>query len=297
MLKTFKRILLSIAIICSAITPLHATSYVLPESGDLIGELKTVYANSGETLDEVGRRFDIGFNEMTRANPRIDPTVRLFGTNKVVIPAQFILPLGPRKGIVINLAELRLYYYPLDDNVVITEPVGIGRKGWNTPIGTTTIVRKQLAPVWRPTVNVRVEAAKNGTPIPSAFPPGPNNPLGKYVLRLGWPTYLIHGTNRPEGVGARVSAGCIRMLPEDIEGLYQLVKVGTPVRVVNAPYKLGWQDGHWYLEVHKPLKAEKEPLIDQIKQQLTNEAGGVSINWRTIERSVKVMSGTPVSIS
>lgn len=276
-------------------TMLNATSYVLPLSGNVVGDIQTVYAKRGETLGEVGRRFDIGINEMKRANPRIDPAVRLFSTVRVIIPSKFILPDAPRKGIVINLAELRLYYYPENDNVVITEPVGIGRKGWNTPVGKTSVVAKQLAPVWRPTRNVRIEAAKNGTPIPAAFPPGPNNPLGRYVLRLGWPTYLIHGTNRPAGVGARVSAGCIRMLPEDIEALYQSIAVGTPVTVLNDPVKYGNDGSHQYIEVHKPLSKDTHQDYVTIKDRIEKKSIA-KINWNKVKQAVTAMTGTPVVI-
>ncbi len=278
--------------------PVGATSFTLPTSGNLVGELKYVDAKSGETLPDVGRRFDIGYNEIIKANPKIDPLRQLFGGTKVLIPSQFILPDTKKEGIVINLAELRLYYYPPDENIVVTEPVGIGREGWNTPIGQTQVVSKQVDPVWRPTPNVRAEAAKNGTPIPSYFPPGINNPLGKYVLRLGWPTYLIHGTNRPEGVGARVSAGCIRMLPDDVEYLYKAVKVGTKVTVINESVKVGRDDNKIYLETHPQLKGAPNPSKDLQKvKMLISKYGSKRVNWKHVNNILEQANGIPEPIA
>lgn len=211
--------------------PLSAATYVLPTQGNSVGEIQYTQPEGGETLDEIGRRFGMGYQEMVQANPQVDPVRPLSPQSRIKIPSRLQLPAGPRRGIVIDLHQFRLFFYPSQDNVVITYPVGIGQQGWETPVGETRVVKKERDPVWRPTPNVRAEAAKNGTPIPNAFPPGPDNPLGRHVLRLGWPTYLIHGTNRAEGVGTRVSAGCIRMLPRDIAHLYELVPVGTPVRV------------------------------------------------------------------
>lgn len=211
--------------------------YVLPESGNTVGEFQVAFSEFGETIDEVGRRFNIGYYEMVRANPGVDAKYPLAANTRLIIPSRFTLPNVPQKGIVINLAEYRLYYFPQDENVVITYPVGIGKEGWETPLGLTKIVSKEVNPTWRPTKKLQKAAENIGAPIPGEFPPGPYNPLGKYVLRLGWPTILIHGSNRVDGIGAKVSAGCIRMLPEDIDHLYSLVSVGTAVRVINASGK------------------------------------------------------------
>jgi L,D-transpeptidase ErfK/SrfK len=275
----------------------HATTFVLPIEGNLIGKLKTVEARTGETLTEVGRRFDIGHNEIIKANPRISPLHQLFGGTKVLIPEQYILPSAPREGIVINLAELRLYYYPKGQNVVVTEPVGIGREGWNTPIGVTKIIAKQIDPVWRPTPSVRTEAAKNGTPIPSIFPPGKHNPLGKYVLRLGWPTYLIHGTNRPEGVGARVSAGCIRMLPEDVEYLFNNVPIGTKVTVINQPIKVGNNGNNYYIEAHPFLKEQaKLDKSKYLKELLAKYPSNINLSDSKLSQIISQASGYPIRV-
>lgn len=216
-----------------------AAVYVIPSKGNVIGKVQRTSSEVNETIEDVGRRFGIGYYEMVRANPHADARHSLIAGSSLVIPSQFVLPSVPREGIVINLAEYRLYYYPPGENVVMTFPVGIGKKGWSTPVGVTKVTTKVTHPTWRPTPKV-LEAAENmGAPLPDAFPPGPNNPLGNYALRLGWPTFLIHGTNRVEGIGTRVSAGCIRMLPDDIEYLFHNVKVGTKVRIINIPVKTG----------------------------------------------------------
>ncbi len=214
-----------------------AATFVIPADGSVVGEVQYINADVGETLGDVGIRYGIGYYEMTRANPQVDPVIPLPMRASILIPSRFKLPQGPHRGIVINLAEYRLYYFPENDNVVMTYPVGVGRKGWNTPLGVTTVIAKERDPVWRPTAKLQAEGAKHGQIVPEAFPGGSGNPLGRYVMRLGWPTYLIHGTNRTDSIGMRVSAGCVRMLPDDIEYLFNRVPVGTSVRIVNQPLK------------------------------------------------------------
>lgn len=270
----------------------HATILVLPESGDVVGELKYARSEIGDTIDEVGRRFNIGYYEMVRANPHADPIHPLAAHTALIIPSQFILPHVRRSGIIINLAEYRLYYFPTDENVVITFPVGIGKEGWNTPLGLTKITAKVANPVWRPTAKLLAAADKIGAPIPAYFPPGPNNPLGKHVLRLGWPTFLIHGTNRVDGVGARVSAGCIRMLPDDIEYLFSVVAVGTPVRIINEPVKIGREKNNIYLQMHPLLIEQKNKKLQTILEKKL-EAMNIK-NWstnKTIQNELAYPSG------
>lgn len=213
-----------------------ATTLVIPPQGNVVGTIEYAYPDPGETLADVGVRYDIGYQEMVKANPKIDSVGILSPQERLLIPSQFILPQVPRHGLVINLSDYRLYFFPENDNVVMTYPVGIGRKGWGTPCGLTKITAKQVNPTWHPTASVQAYAAKHGVLMPDVFPPGSGNPLGNHVLRLGWPTYLIHGSNSDGGIGERVSAGCIRMLPDDIEYLFDLVKVGTPVRIVKKSH-------------------------------------------------------------
>ncbi|CDZ78240.1 putative L,D-transpeptidase YnhG precursor [Legionella massiliensis] len=272
-------------------------TFVLPTKGDLVGELQYANPEIGETLSDVGIRYDIGYDEMVRANPRVDPERPLSTEVRLLIPSRFILPAAPRKGLVINLAEYRLYYYPPDDNVVITMPVGIGREGWTTPIGLTKVIAKQRDPVWRPTDNVMAAAEKKGMPIPNAFPPGEGNPLGRHILRLGWSTYLIHGTNRRDGVGTRISAGCIRMMPEDIEYLYDLVAVGTPVRVVNAPVKIGRSGGALYMQVHPALIEQKNTDLTKIAQEQLAMMRVARINNKLLNQELSYPTGLAKKIS
>lgn len=244
-----------------------ATTWVISEGDDLVGEVQYSSPEIGETLDEVGKRFNMGHNEMVRANPQVDAVRPLSPNTKVIIPSQYLLPKGLRKGIVINLSEYRLYYFPMDENVVLTFPVGIGRAGWNTPLGETKVIAKEINPIWRPTSKIQSEAKKNGVLLPEVFPAGIDNPLGKYALRLNWPAILIHGTNGASRIGDRVSAGCIRMLPEDIEQLYSIVPVGTIVNVINQPVKIGTHDQSLLMQLY-PLIDEHEPMnLESILQQ------------------------------
>ncbi len=213
---------------------LHGTSAVIleiPLEGNLVGEVEYASPEPGETLSEVGLRYDIGYEEMVKANPGIDQTHPLSQQLRLLIPSRFTLPSGPRHGLVIQKSAYRLFYFPETEDLVMTYPVGIGRKGWETPLGKTSIIAKQTNPTWRPSAHLQEEALKNGQMLPAEFPSNKENPLGQQVLRLGWPTYLIHGSPHPEGIGRPISAGCIRMLEEDMASLFSEVHVGTSVRV------------------------------------------------------------------
>nr|WP_299240563.1 L,D-transpeptidase family protein [uncultured Halomonas sp.] len=217
--------------------------YLLPKNDDIVGQTTTVTAARDDTLLDLGLGNNVGYNAITQANP--DTSIWLPGEGtEVILPTRYILPPGPREGIVVNLAELRLYYYPParpgEPATVETYPIGIGRMDWKTPLGTTQITAKVEQPSWYPPQSVIAEHAENGDILPRVVPPGPDNPLGDYAIILGIPGYLIHGTNRPDGVGMRVSHGCIRMLSDDIENLIYRVPKGTTVRLINEPVKLGW---------------------------------------------------------
>ncbi|MDR4515577.1 L,D-transpeptidase family protein [Nitrosomonas sp.] len=231
-----------------------------PFRDDVVGSIQVVTARYEDTLSDIARRFNLGYEEIVAANPDVDPWLPGVGT-RIIIPTQFVLPAGPREGVVINLAAMRLFYFPkVEDGElqkVITHPVGIGRLQWKTPEGITRITVKDENPVWRPTPSIHKEYARNGNPLPAAVPPGPDNPMGTHVLRLAWPTYAIHGTNKPPSIGLRGSFGCIRMYPEDIVGLFNDVAVGTPVRVVNQPRLLGWRDNRLYIQTYPVLEDDK----------------------------------------
>jgi len=237
----------------------RAEIYELPPDGyDVIGALATITAREEDTLVDIARRHGLGYHDIVRANPGINVWVPGEGT-EVILPTRFVLPPGPRHGIVLNLPEYRLYYYPEPADgeaaYVMTYPISIGRMDWDTPLGATSVVSKVRNPSWYPPQSVRDEHAADGRPLPRIVPPGPQNPLGEFAMRLGLPGYLIHSTNRPAGVGMRVTHGCIRMFPEDIEFLFPNVDVKTSVRIINEPVKLGWFGNELVMEVHPVLKS------------------------------------------
>ncbi|HHA19369.1 MAG TPA: peptigoglycan-binding protein LysM, partial [Methylophaga sp.] len=237
------------------LTSSYATTFDLDdENTRVVGHNLVVYSHEEDTLLDIARQFDLGYSEIVNANPDVDPWLP-GGGQRVLVPNRFILPDAPKKGIVINLAEMRLYYYPKPQKgqrqQVITHPIGVGREGWTTPLGKTRITQKKKDPTWTPPASILAEHLEKGDPLPKVVPAGPDNPLGAYAMRLAMPGYLLHGTNRPYGVGLRVSHGCIRLFPEDIEHLFGIVPVNTPVEILYQPYKAALQDGLLYLEAHK----------------------------------------------
>jgi len=245
-----------------------AEVYDLPPAGnDVVGAVTVVIARDDDTLLDIARRHGLGYEDIVRANPGVDTWLPGAGT-EVVLPTRYVLPQGPRRGVVLNLAEYRMYYFPApqdgDTPVVMTYPISIGRMDWETPLGLTSIVAKVRQPSWYPPESIRDEHAAEGDPLPRVVPPGPKNPLGEYAMRLGLPGYLIHGTNRPAGVGMRVTHGCIRMFPEDIDYLFGRVDVNTPVRIVNDPVKVGWDGDELVIEVHPVLEvAMTDATVDE----------------------------------
>jgi L,D-transpeptidase ErfK/SrfK len=199
----------------------------------------------------------VGYEEILTANPGVDPWLPGVG-REVVVPTQFILPAAPHEGVVVNVAAMRIFYYPPhkkgEPQIVYTHPIGIGKVGWKTPEGTTKIVSRQKDPVWVVPKSVREEHAEDGEKLPAQVPAGPDNPLGQYAFHLGWPSYLIHGTNKPYGVGMRSSHGCIRLYPEDIAVFFDMIPIGTKVTVVNQPYLFGWRDGTLYLQAYTVME-------------------------------------------
>ena len=251
----------------------RAEVYVLPADGsDVIGAVSTVTARAEDTLLDIARRHGLGYEDIVLANPGVDVWLPGAGT-EVVLPTRYILPPGPRRGLVLNLAEYRMYYFPEPQGdqppVVMTYPMSIGRMDWATPVGRMRIVSKVENPAWYPPESVRKEHEADGTPLPRVVPPGPDNPLGKFAMRLTLPSYLIHGTNRPAGVGMRVTHGCIRMYPEDIEYLFGRVAVNTEVRIITEPVKLGWDGDRLVMEVHRSL--------DEAPMAVEETAAGMSV--------------------
>ena len=257
-----------------------AAEYSVPLRDEMFGAVQVISAHYEDTFVAFAQKYNVGYEALKRANPGVDPWLPGEGT-RVVIPTQFVLPHAPQRGIVVNIAELRLYYFPDDGpggasangkHRVVTYPISIGQLDWSTPLGTTKVTGKVLNPSWYPPQSIRDEHAARDDVLPRVVPPGPDNPLGSHALRLAIPSYLIHGTNMPSGIGMRVTHGCIRMFPWDIEALYKVVPIGTPVTIVNQPYKLGWTEQGLYLEAHPPLAKDAPKGTDEPSRTDTAEA-------------------------
>jgi len=308
---------ISVLVLSFALTAVRAEIFELPPAGfDVIGAVTTIRARQEDTLLDIARRHGLGYEDIVRANPGVNVWVPGEAT-QVVLPTRYVLPPGPRTGLVLNVAEYRLYYYPPqlpgEPAFVMTYPVSIGRMDWETPLGLTEIVSKVVNPSWYPPQSVRDEHAAEGDPLPTVVPPGPKNPLGRHAMRLGMPGYLIHGTNKPAGVGMRVSHGCVRMFPEDIEFLFDRVTTKTKVRIINAPIKFGWNGEELVMEVHPVLQAatsefdETLPIeeIPAVRDRLTTvtelfiaatlERSG-ELDWRLAEDVVGRSDGIPVAV-
>lgn len=280
------------------------------DTGDLLGVLQVTRAQYEDTFVDLARRFNVGFEELVRANPGVDPWLPGEG-REVVLPTQYLLPNAPREGVVINLAAMRLYFFaPVakgETPVVYSFPIGIGKVGMATPQGRTRITRMAKNPSWRPGPGVRAEYRANGEILPAVVKPGPDNPLGTRAMYLGWPAYLIHGTNKPAGIGLRSSAGCIRLFPEDVEFLYDMVKPGIPVTVVNQPFVFGWHRGELYMQAFDVLEddprnwqgAQRKLLSRNLAGRLRKElaAAGVEIDWQAVGQMSKTPRGIAVPVS
>lgn len=281
------------------VDPIDANTFFLSSSEQtIIGTPQIVFTKADDTFSDLARTYGLGYDELVAANPDIDPW--LPGENAaVLLPTQFILPKVPKRGVILNIATKRLFYFPEsgegEPQKVLTYPIGIGRVGWETPLGETTVIAKAKDPSWWVPASVRREHAEMGDPLPSVVPPGPDNPLGTRVLKLNMPGYLIHGTNQPYGVGMRVSHGCVRLYPENIEYLYTLVDIGEVVSIVNEPFQIGRAGDAMFFEAHTPLEddavvpAERlqalldqatdtagQPLNEQMKDYLTGLAAAAS---------------------
>ncbi|MGH1404783.1 MAG: L,D-transpeptidase family protein [Alphaproteobacteria bacterium] len=269
-----------------------------------VGDMETYTAVYEDTLIHLARKHDLGFVEVRAANPMLDPWIPGDGA-QVVLPKRHLLPDAPREGLVINLAEMRVFAYLNGDEAPYTYPLGIGREGLDTPMGKTTVTRKKEGPTWRPTERMREEDPE----LPSVVPPGPDNPLGTHAIYLGWPTYAIHGTNRPYGIGRRVSSGCIRMYPEDVARFFAQVPVGSKVNVIHQPIKVAWIGNELYLEAHpdmeEAIKMEETGLVSNHKLSdddmslIIDRAGQYQdlLNWPRIRAAVRERAGYPIRIA
>ncbi len=291
-----------------------ALTYPLPADDiDVIGQVERITAVREDTLLSLGREYGVGYEEMRQANPDVDVWLPGEGT-EVVIPSQFILPEGERSGIVVNIAEMRLYYYPPvadgEPARVETYPISVGRMDWSTPLGESRITEKTENPYWFPPESILTERAQQGRPLPDAVPPGPENPLGKHKMRLSIPggAYLIHGTNEPRGIGMRVTHGCIRMFPEDVESLFERVPSGERVRLVNEAVKAGWTGERLLVEAHPVLPEDAQNAYDPLKSPPLSEAvasvalvikrhENARIDHQKLADAVANANGMPTSIS
>jgi L,D-transpeptidase ErfK/SrfK len=277
---------------------------------DVVGQLQVTVVGKHDTLPDIARRFNVGYEEIVRANPGVDPWLPGVG-REVVVPTQFVLPFAERKGIVVNIAAMRIYYFPPakagQKQVVYTHPIGIGKVGWSTPEGRTRVVSKEKDPVWRPTASIRAEHKKNGEDLPALVPAGPDNPLGRFKFTLGWPSYLIHGTNKPYGVGLRSSHGCLRLYPEDVAKIFEMVEPGTQVTVVNQPFVFGWHEDQLYLQAYDVLEDDKrdwaraqpkllsKTLSKRIEQNLAGRKE--TIDWVRVAAITHDPRGLAMSVS
>ncbi len=297
----------SILSLASMWVPAWAAVYELPADGSsVVGTDERIKSTYNDTLLDIARRYSLGYEEIIRANPGVDMWLPGEGTD-ILLPGRRILPPGPREGLVVNLPEHRLYYYPKakqgQHHLVITYPVSIGKMDWKSPLGETSIVAKQKNPNWYPPESIRKEHARNGDPIPKVVPPGPDNPLGAYKMRLGVGdgTYEIHGTNNPMAVGMAITHGCIRMYPEDVAALFPKVPVGTKVWLINDPVKVTYVNGDLLMEAHPPVDGEGqsiEPSLDLLAKQLDRALGSsvAAIHWDFAREALQKADGMPAIV-
>jgi L,D-transpeptidase ErfK/SrfK len=274
-----------------------ARNYFVLESPQqsVVGAPQIVYTTEDNTLSDLAREYGLGYDEIIAANPDVDPWLPGDRT-PVLLPTQYVIPDVPREGIVLNIASKRLFYFPQaaegETQKVMTYPIGIGRVGWETPLGATEVVSKATDPHWYVPASVRREHAELGNPLPSVVPPGPDNPLGAFVLKLEMPGYLIHGTNQPYGVGMRVSHGCVRLYPENIELLFSLVEVGEPVQIINEPFLLGHFNGELYFEAHDPLEDDTVLPEERLTLLLEQSSAAAQLSQRDADHIRAIASNS-----
>ncbi len=301
----------AVAVVCCSILSFSSTTavadtYRLPAQGEsVIGKIQYVKSRYEDTFSDIARRYNLGYNELVLANPGVDPWMPGEGTT-ILLPTLYVLPNAPRRGVVLNVPEMRLYYYPeapVDGTpVVITYPVSVGRVEWDTPLGLTKVVKKQANPTWYPPASIRKEYAERGDILPRSVPPGPDNPLGEYSIRLAIPGYLLHGTNQPYGVGMRVTHGCVRLYPEDIAVLFHDITLDTEVNIVNQPYKAGWREGNLYVEAHPHLE-EDLPKVGSSRTAVVkavvraDDRDNANIAWEEVLEVAESENGVPAIVS
>ena len=291
--------LISAALLVSSSQAMATTYPIPPKNQSIIGEEQIGYVRSGDPVANLAKTYDVGFNELQNANPDTNLDGKIYFSKKLTIPTEHLLPDIDRKGIVVNLPEMRMYFYKGDE--VVTYPIGIGKTGNTIPIKSAKITYKKTNPYWYPPQDIREFNLKRGIILPRVFPPGPDNPLGKYAVYMTIPTYLFHSTIFPESVGRRASFGCIRMYEEDIADLFPSIKHGIPLEIINQPVKLGWQNKDLYMEAHQPLEehakednVKMKNIVHRIVDKTKNKP--VFIDWQKVDYITKVKDGRPHSI-
>ncbi len=290
------------SIICLSCNPVYGWYPIEPDenlvplaSGSpVIGNHRIYHTQPGDTLIELALQGGLGYLALSKANPGIDPWLPPNGT-QILLPYAFLLPSGIQPGITVNLSELRLYYVWQEQNRlrVRVYPVGIGRSGWDTPEGSFELIEKIVHPAWHPPASIRLENPK----LPASIPPGPENPLGEYWLGLSAPGYGIHGTSKLYGVGRRISHGCLRLYPWDIRDLFARVKIGTTVRILRQPVKIGIKNGHLLMEVHRSDGLNDRDLLSLAMQQIAHLSWHGLLNQEAIEKEIHLGRGVPTVIS
>jgi L,D-transpeptidase ErfK/SrfK len=291
-----------VLLLCGPAPGWSATFFLPTDGSNIVGQLQVVTADSRNTLLDIARHFDLGFEEITVANPGVSIWLPGEGT-PIVVPTEFILPPRPWQGIVINIPQRRLYYFPRpkpkERATVVTFPIGTARPGWPTPLGSTRITAKYEDPSWFVPKSIQEEHRSEGEPdFPEYFPPGPDNPMGMLALKTGFDKIFIHGTNRPWGVGMRVTHGCIRLYPEDAAWLFPEVAVGTPVRIINQPVMVGERNKLLYLSVFEPVDGYSADQVSPLAQAMDAVAlYDALVDWNRVEQVVAARRRVPIPVS
>ncbi|MGS4820431.1 L,D-transpeptidase LdtC [Raoultella terrigena] len=296
-----------VAVVAALALPAHANTWPLPPPGSrLVGQNQFhVVQDNGGSLEAIAKKYNVGFLALLQANPGVDPYVPRAGS-VLTIPLQTLLPDAPREGLVINLAELRLFYYPPGKNEVTVYPIGIGQLGGDTltPTMVTTVSDKRANPTWTPTANIRARYKAMGIELPAVVPAGPDNPMGHHAIRLATygGVYLLHGTNADFGIGMRVSSGCIRLRDNDIKTLFNKITPGTRVNIINTPIKASVEpNGSRLVEIHQPLSKHLDddpqtlPIVLNAEMLAFKEA---QLTDRPVmERAIELRSGMPIDVT
>ena len=278
---------------------IEKNEFPVARGDDVIGRLAVIRLEKGDTLPDIARHFSLGINAISAANPGVDVWVPEAG-ERIMLPLSFILPDAPRKGIVVNLATMRLFQFKGDSKslVVSTYPVGVGTEERPTPTGQMRVARKATRPTWHVPASIAADHRKKGDILPAEVPPGPENPLGEYALYLSKTGYLIHGTNKPASIGLKATNGCMRLYPENVKMLFNDTPVNTPVAIVNQPYLIGQRNGVLYMEAHKPLEDSGAIELEKIYAKLRNveKKSARTLDWKKVKEVQAEARGIPVPI-